>query len=69
MKRTLEVLNELEQQGVFTRYAIGGAMGAIFYTERSMRSMELCASVVTMKKEKRSRLKACRFSFSQRIMR
>ena len=33
MKRTLEVLNELEQQGVFTRYAIGGAMAATFYTE------------------------------------
>ena len=33
MKRTIEVLNELEQQGVFFRYAIGGAMGAIFYTE------------------------------------
>lgn len=33
MKRTIEVLNELEQEGVFFRYAIGGAMGAIFYTE------------------------------------
>ena len=33
VKRTIEVLNELEQQGVFSRYAIGGAMGAIFYTE------------------------------------
>lgn len=33
MKRTLEVLNELERARVFARYAIGGAMGAIFYTE------------------------------------
>ena len=33
MKRTLEVLNELEKQGVFSRYAIGGAMAATFYTE------------------------------------
>jgi hypothetical protein len=33
VKRTLELLNELEKEGVFTRYAIGGAMGAIFYTE------------------------------------
>ena len=33
MKRTLEVLNELELEGVFTRYAIGGAMAATFYTE------------------------------------
>ena len=33
MKRTLDVLNELEREGVFTRYAIGGAMAATFYTE------------------------------------
>src|SRR5438270_6704315 len=33
MKRTIEVLNELQRDGVFSRYAIGGAMGSIFYTE------------------------------------
>jgi len=33
VKATIEVLNELEKVGVFSRYAIGGAMGAIFYTE------------------------------------
>jgi len=33
VKRTLQVINELERDGVFTRYAIGGAMGATFYTE------------------------------------
>jgi len=33
VKRTIEVLNELEKERVFSRYAIGGAMGAIFYTE------------------------------------
>jgi hypothetical protein len=33
VKRTLEVLNDLEREGIFSRYAIGGAMGAIFYTE------------------------------------
>jgi len=33
VKRTLEVLNELEREGDFTRYAIGGAMAATFYTE------------------------------------
>lgn len=33
MKRTIEVLNDLEKGGVLSRYAIGGAMGAIFYTE------------------------------------
>ncbi|MGH7981768.1 MAG: hypothetical protein ACREFF_01315 [Candidatus Udaeobacter sp.] len=33
MKRTIDVLNALENEGVLSRYAIGGAMGAIFYTE------------------------------------
>lgn len=33
MKRTLEVLNALEKDGVFSRYAIGGAMAATFYVE------------------------------------
>lgn len=33
MKATLAVLNELEREGVFARYAIGGAVGAIFYME------------------------------------
>ncbi|MFN0318234.1 MAG: hypothetical protein ACKVQA_24685 [Burkholderiales bacterium] len=33
MEATLKVLNELEQEGVIARYAIGGAVGAIFYME------------------------------------
>lgn len=33
MERTLQVLNRLEQTGILSRYAIGGAMGATFYTE------------------------------------
>ena len=33
MKRTLQILNELERDGVLDRYAIGGAMGATFYVE------------------------------------
>jgi hypothetical protein len=33
VKRTLEVLNEMQRGGVISRYAIGGAMGATFYTE------------------------------------
>jgi hypothetical protein len=33
VKRTLEVLNKLEHEGVFARYAIGGAMAATFYVE------------------------------------
>ena len=33
MEATLIVLNELEREGVISRYAIGGAVGAIFYME------------------------------------
>jgi hypothetical protein len=33
MEKTLQVLNSLESAGVLSRYAIGGAMGATFYTE------------------------------------
>lgn len=33
MERTLQILNELEGNGVLNRYAIGGAMGATFYVE------------------------------------
>ena len=33
MKKTLEVLNSLRSNGIINDYAIGGAMGALFYTE------------------------------------
>ena len=33
MEAALKVLNEIEREGVITRYAIGGAVGAIFYME------------------------------------
>ncbi|MGH8585237.1 MAG: hypothetical protein ACREWE_03320 [Gammaproteobacteria bacterium] len=33
MERTLQVLNDLERDGLFARYAIGGGVGAIFYME------------------------------------
>jgi len=33
MEKTLQVLNALERDGIITRYAIGGAMGATFYAE------------------------------------
>ena len=33
MKRTVQVLNELERDGVVECYAIGGAMAATFYVE------------------------------------
>ena len=33
MEKTLQVLNLLERDGVLSRYATGGAMGATFYVE------------------------------------
>jgi hypothetical protein len=33
MERTLQIINQLEAEGVISRYAIGGAVGAIFYME------------------------------------
>ncbi len=33
MEKTLQVLNEMERLGLIVRYAIGGAVGAIFYME------------------------------------
>ena len=33
MKKTLEILNRLVENKVIDNYAIGGAMGAVFYTE------------------------------------
>ena len=33
MKKTLEVLNRLRSNRIISDYAIGGAMGALFYTE------------------------------------
>ncbi|HEV3469548.1 MAG TPA: hypothetical protein VG148_09530 [Pyrinomonadaceae bacterium] len=33
MEKTLEVINRMESEGVIKRYAIGGAMAAIFYIE------------------------------------
>src|SRR5687768_2447415 len=33
MKATLEVINKMQRDGVIARYAIGGAVGAIYYVE------------------------------------
>ena len=33
MEATLKILNELEEKEIISRYAIGGAVGAIFYIE------------------------------------
>lgn len=35
MKDTLAVLNRMESEGIIGRYAIGGAVGALFYLEPS----------------------------------
>ena len=33
MEKTLKVLNELEKRGIIERYAIGGGIATLFYTE------------------------------------
>jgi hypothetical protein len=33
VKETLKILNELEREGLYRRYAIGGAIGALFYMD------------------------------------
>ena len=33
MKATLQVVNQMQSDGVISRYAIGGAIGATFYLE------------------------------------
>lgn len=33
MEKTLQILNALERDGVLSRYAIGDAMGTMFYVE------------------------------------
>ena len=36
MKKTLEVINELERKGIIERYAIGGATALLFYAEPAL---------------------------------
>lgn len=36
MEKTLKVINELEKRGVIERYAIGGGIAALFYTEPTL---------------------------------
>jgi hypothetical protein len=59
VKRTIEVLNELEKEGVFSRYAIGGAMGAIFYTEPFL-TFDLDVFVVHYFEENEHDVQGCR---------
>jgi hypothetical protein len=33
VEKTLEIINRMESEGVISRYAIGGAMAAVFYVE------------------------------------
>jgi hypothetical protein len=33
MKKVIQILNELVDKGIIKKYAIGGAVGVIFYTE------------------------------------
>jgi hypothetical protein len=41
MKETLQVLNELESEGVIRRYAIGGAMATLFYPVEPSETIDL----------------------------
>ena len=75
MKRTLEVLNELERECVFTRYAIGGAMAATFYTEPVL-TFDLdvfvnrripCSGAVSASKSKASAVTDRRYSEALRM--
>ncbi|MDO8644223.1 MAG: hypothetical protein Q7S00_04555 [bacterium] len=36
MKKTLQVINKLEKEGVIERYAVGGATALLFYAEPSL---------------------------------
>jgi hypothetical protein len=36
LKEALEVINEMQRDGVINKYAIGGAIGALFYIEPSL---------------------------------
>ncbi|MBR6021109.1 MAG: hypothetical protein IK066_01670 [Kiritimatiellae bacterium] len=38
MKRAIEVLNQLVGEGILRNYAIGGAMGAAFYSTFDMKA-------------------------------
>lgn len=40
MRKTLEVLNQMLEEGIIVNYAIGGAMGAMYYTE-AMTTLDL----------------------------
>ncbi len=43
MEATLEVLNDLVARGIIEKYAIGGAVGAIFWVERVSRLLNEAA--------------------------
>lgn len=49
MKKTLQILNQLIEEGVISDYAIGGAMGATFYLEPVM-TMDLDIFIVSLDK-------------------
>jgi len=42
MKEAIKVLNDLESAGIIDRYAIGGAVAAIFYAEAIATSTWTC---------------------------
>ena len=44
IRDVIATVNEMENDGVIERYAIGGAVGATFYSSRCPRSTSMCSS-------------------------
>lgn len=63
MKKTFEVLNRLVDEGVLGRYAVGGAMAAMFYTEPGM--TEELWHALEAKRERRQAL--ARLSYGEKV--
>jgi hypothetical protein len=55
VEATLNVLNELEREGVFQRYAIGGAVGAIFCMEPLLAAPHVSPWLKTRSPSRRSK--------------
>jgi len=55
MKKTLEIINELKQNGLIKDYAIGGGIATIFYVEPFF-TFDLDVFIIAAKKEKRKNI-------------
>jgi len=55
MKKTLEIINELKQNGLIKDYAIGGGIATIFYVEPFF-TFDLDVFIIAAKKEKKKNI-------------